>query len=132
MPTLADAKEGEVIYMAWDGNWINASFNTGCRKLPCTILTQFATLTRSTVIAWKQGETYPVSKYQPVVLTQEQKDKGFVYAVVLGSHCHIEMTSTNASTPQQREKPCKQCSKMNDIGVNKCWLCETLNPTPAS
>lgn len=26
------------------------------------------------------------------------------------------------------EAPCKVCSKMNDLGVNKCWNCETINP----
>ena len=23
-----------------------------------------------------------------------------------------------------KEKPCGQCSKMNDVGVNNCWWCE--------
>ena len=28
-----------------------------------------------------------------------------------------------------RELPCKVCKRMNDIGVNECYLCGTKNPT---
>ncbi len=27
------------------------------------------------------------------------------------------------------EKPCKQCSRKNDNGVNSCWWCGASNPT---
>lgn len=26
------------------------------------------------------------------------------------------------------EKACPTCSKMNDVGINKCWNCEMVNP----
>jgi hypothetical protein len=26
------------------------------------------------------------------------------------------------------ERPCPQCSRMNDIGVGQCWRCERPNP----
>lgn len=27
-----------------------------------------------------------------------------------------------------KEKPCRNCHKMNDLGVGKCWMCEVINP----
>ena len=29
----------------------------------------------------------------------------------------------------RQEKSCKSCGKMNDLGINVCWWCETNNPT---
>jgi len=37
--------------------------------------------------------------------------------------------SSATSKPSARqEKPCKQCTRMNDVGINKCWFCEVIIP----
>ena len=33
-----------------------------------------------------------------------------------------------AADTSRLESPCKQCSRMNDHGVSKCWMCECTNP----
>lgn len=39
----------------------------------------------------------------------------------------IQKVSLNVAT--SIEHPCRQCRKMNDCGVQKCWWCECLEPT---
>lgn len=31
--------------------------------------------------------------------------------------------------PEPKEQPCKNCSRINDVGIKSCWFCCVENPT---
>jgi len=42
---------------------------------------------------------------------------------------HLIKPLSKEDTNPCKELPCKVCSKMNDLGINKCWWCSCDNPT---
>ena len=136
MLTVSDAAKGEVVYVRDENNgYVCASFGGGTiGKLQCTVLRQNVA-NGITTVGWKSNEITPKLNIaaRPPTLTQDEVNKGFILAHEYYSHCEIEKVSseTQATTlkAQLAEKPCRQCRRMNDIGVKKCYLCECPNPT---
>jgi len=42
---------------------------------------------------------------------------------------HGVSTNTLPPKPARAEAPCRQCARFNDVGVSKCYWCETAQPT---
>jgi hypothetical protein len=55
-------------------------------------------------------------------------DNGY-NSVVKNIGGQFEIIDHDSTKDSPKEKPCKVCSKVNDMGVKSCWWCSCSNPT---
>ena len=133
MLTLSDAAKGEVVYVAQNNGYVCASFGGGTiGKLQCTVLRQNVA-NGITTVGWKSNEITPKLNIaaRPPTLTQDEVNKGFILAHEYYSHCEIEKVSSRKRTGHDTQSTISRealqtMSRMNDIGVKKCYLCEEM------
>jgi len=92
-----------------------------------------------TTLGWKLGETAP-HQVVPMYLLPNWINKGIIVAESYTYFVECELASASSSYITTSELPikvaqlnieraCKQCQLKNDIGVAKCYWCDTADPT---
>jgi hypothetical protein len=126
---FVDAKIGDriLVYLNSHGN-LSIGQSGESTQIPATVLDQTG---GGTTLGWKKGEAVPreTSLFFDIPLWEHWKQDGFVQVYHYGSHCYCTPLDTITINAGPTEKPCKQCGRKNDLGVSKCWMCETVNPT---
>ncbi len=73
------------------------------------------------------GNRFP-GKY--LRLCSYQVKHAFDYGWVKNEGDQLQLVSNNdvVGLPARQEKNCKQCSRLNDVGVKSCWCCGCDKP----
>lgn len=128
MPLLRYAKIGErILVCVDDDNTMIPHKMSYTKLLPATVLDKSLT-SNGVILGWKAGETPTEAlELMKVPVPDFWAKLGFVVAHEYGNHC--EYVQCEQAKPAISEKPCRHCSKKNDVGVKSCWWCECPNPT---
>src|SRR5208283_2258117 len=114
-----DAKVGDriIVYISSATGGVVWRPTSECRLIPATVLEHTG---GATILGWKSGENVPVypALYERAVILEWMK-QGIVLAVAYNSDCVCEPFMERA-VQSKTEDNCKQCGKMNDMGVLQC------------
>jgi hypothetical protein len=123
---FSDAKIGQdiLIYISPNSGYLLWRNAPGATIIPAIVLRQDSDWT---TLGWKLGEKVPSFTLHPhEAISPEWIDRGIVVALSYNANCECLFSNLIGGST---EDTCKQCGKMNDMGVLKCWWCQAPYPT---